>query len=158
MRTFALALREAEKWDQSPLIGAGVFLAAPGENGLSEAARELVTVAETEEYEGRRQSWAGIIDGELGRARQIQTDSVGLKFREMEQAVFATFLHSQPIGQSAQTPELMVLLGATRPDKIELEKGLAAVGRLQPLARRQFHQHDGRPSCRPPGGWATGPT
>jgi len=124
LRTFALALREAEKWDQSPLIGAGAFLAAPGENGLSEAARELVTVAETEEYEGRRQSRAGIIEGELGRARQIQTDSVGLKFREMEQAVFATFLHSQPIGQSAQTPELMVLLGATRPDKIELEKGL----------------------------------
>ena len=41
LRTFALALREAEKWDQSPLIGANVFLAAPGENGLSEAAREL---------------------------------------------------------------------------------------------------------------------
>jgi hypothetical protein len=124
LRTFALALREAEKWDQSPLIGASAFLAAPGENGLSVAARELVTVAETEEYEGRRQSWAGIIEGELGRARQIQIDSVGLKFREMEQAVFATFLHSQPIGQSAQTPELMVLLGATRPDRIELEKGL----------------------------------
>ncbi len=124
LRTFALALREAEKWDQSSLIGAGAFLAAPGENGLSVAARELVTVAETEEYEGRRQSWAAIIEGELGRARQIQTDSVGLKFREMEQAVFATFLHSQPIGQSAQTAELMVLLGATRPDKIELEKGL----------------------------------
>jgi len=124
LRTFALALREAEKWDQSPLIGASAFLATPGENGLSQAARELVTVAETEEYEGRRQSWAAIIEGELGRARQIQTDSVGLKFREMEQAVFATFLHSQPIGQSAQTPELMVLLGTTRPDKIELEKGL----------------------------------
>lgn len=124
LRTFALALREAEKWDQGPLIGASVFLNAPDENGLCEAARELVTVAETEEYEGRRQSWAGILEGELGRARQIQTDSVGLKFREIEQAVFATFLHSQPIGQSAQTPELMVLLGATRPDKIELEKGL----------------------------------
>ena len=69
-------------------------------------------------------SWAAILVGEFGRARQIQIDSVGLKFREMEQAVFATFLHSQPIGQSAQTPELMVLLGATRPDRIELEKGL----------------------------------
>jgi len=124
LRTFALALREAEKWDQSPLIAANVFLAAPGADGLSEAARELVTVAETEEYEGRRQSWAAILVGELGRARQIQIDSVGLKFREMEQAVFATFLHSQPIGQSAQTPELMVLLGPTRPDRIELEKGL----------------------------------
>jgi hypothetical protein len=47
---------------------ASVFLAAPGDNGLSVAARELVTVAETEEYEGRRQSWAAIIEGELGRA------------------------------------------------------------------------------------------
>ncbi|MEK7827130.1 MAG: hypothetical protein AAB299_05275, partial [Thermodesulfobacteriota bacterium] len=50
---------------------------------------------------------------------------MGLKFREVEQAVVATFLHSQPIGQTARTRELLVLLGSTRPDKIELEKGLA---------------------------------
>ena len=30
LRTFALALREAEKWDNAPLIGTNVFLGAPG--------------------------------------------------------------------------------------------------------------------------------
>ena len=44
--------------------------------------------------------------------------------REIEQAVMATFLHSQPIGQSAKTRDLVLLIGPGRPDKIELEKGL----------------------------------
>lgn len=124
LRTFALALREAEKWDTAPLVGPGILLNAPGRDGLSEALRELVTVADTEEHEGRRPAWTAIIAGELGRAREIQRDSVGLRFREVEQAVVATFLHSQPIGQSARSRDLLVLLGATRPDRIELEKGL----------------------------------
>jgi hypothetical protein len=125
LRTFALALREAEKWDASPLIGPGVFLTPPAAAGLSEAARELVTVADTEEWEGKKQAWTGILDGEFSRAREIQRESLGLKSREVEQAVAATFLHSQPIGQTAKTRDLMVLLGSTRPDKIELEKGLS---------------------------------
>ncbi len=124
LRTFALALREAEKWDTSPLVGLSVFLTAPGKEGLSEALRELVTVADTEESEGRRQAWTGILEGELERAREIQRDLVGLRFREVEQAVVCTFLHSQPIGQSGRTRDLFILLGATRPDRIELEKGL----------------------------------
>jgi len=124
LRTFALALREAEKWDQSPLVGPAVLLNASNREDLSEAMRELVTVADTEEHEGRKQAWTPILVGELERAREIQSESVGLKSREAEQAVVATFLHSQPIGQTARTRDLMVLLGATRPDKIELEKGL----------------------------------
>jgi hypothetical protein len=124
LRTFALALREAEKWDTSPLVGPAVFLNAPGDVTLSEAARELVTVADTEEHEGKKTAWTGIIDSELTQARRIQNDSVGLKMREIEQAVMATFLHSQPIGQSARTRDLVLLIGASRPDKIELEKGL----------------------------------
>jgi hypothetical protein len=124
LRTFALALREAEAWDSAPLVGPGILLNAPERDGLSEAMRELVTVADTEEHEGRRPAWTGIISGELGRARDIQRDSVGLRHREVEQAVVATFLHSQPIGQSARSHDLVVLLGATRPDRIELEKGL----------------------------------
>ncbi|MBI5116394.1 DUF499 domain-containing protein [Candidatus Poribacteria bacterium] len=125
LRTFALALREAVNWDTSPLIGPAVFLTAPGREGLSEATRELVTVADTEDCEGKQQRWTGILDGEFSRARHIQEESVGLKHREIEQAVIATFLHSQPIGQSAQTKDLMLLLGSNRPDKIELEKGLS---------------------------------
>ncbi|MDH7578534.1 MAG: DUF499 domain-containing protein [Bacillota bacterium] len=124
LRTFSLALREAEKWDHCPLIAANVFLSAPGSGEISAAARELATVAASEEYEGKRQEWAGILEGELAKARAIQAETPGLKFREVEQAVLATFIHSQPIGQKALTRELFVLLGHTRPDKIELEKAL----------------------------------
>ncbi|RJP18436.1 MAG: ATP-binding protein [Candidatus Abyssobacteria bacterium SURF_5] len=125
LRTFALALREAEKWDTNPLIGPAIFLTAPDREGLSEATRELVTVADTEESEGKKQAWTGILDGEFYRARQIQDESGALKNREIEQAVVTTFLHSQPPGNSAKTRDLLVLLSSARPDKIELEKGLS---------------------------------
>ena len=124
LRTFALALREAEKWDASPLVGPAAFLSAQDKDGLSEALRELVAVADTEESEGHRQAWTGILVSEFSQARRIQMDSVGLKNREVEQAVVATFLHSQPVGQTARTRDLAVLVGCVRPDKIELEKGL----------------------------------
>ena len=124
LRTFALALREAASWDQSPLIAPAALLNAPGREDLSEAMRELVTVADTEEHEGRKTAWTGMLVGEMERARELEKDSVGLKCRELEQAVVATFLHSQPIGQSAKTRDLTVMISATRPDKIELEEGL----------------------------------
>ncbi|MGE5599338.1 MAG: DUF499 domain-containing protein [Bacteroidota bacterium] len=124
LRIFALALREAEKWELSPLIGPAVLLAPPDREGLSEALREMVTVADNEESEGKKQAWTGILDDEFQQAQTIQRESVGLKHREIEQAVVAAFLHSQPIGQTARTRDVMVLLGPTRPDKIELEKGL----------------------------------
>ncbi|MCF6159587.1 MAG: ATP-binding protein [wastewater metagenome] len=124
LRTFALALREAEKWDTCPLVGPAVFLAAPDKEALSEAMRELVTVADTEEWEGKKQAWTGILDNEFSCSREIQKESVGLRYREIEQAVVATFLHSQPIGHNAKSRDLIKLVGSTRPDKIELEKGL----------------------------------
>jgi len=124
LRTFALALRDAEKWDTCPLVATNVFLGEPGKAVLSESTRELTNVAESEEYEGKRQSWTGILEGELAKAREIQAEIRSLHHREVEQAVFATFLHSQPVGQKAQTRELLNLLGATKPDKIELEKAL----------------------------------
>lgn len=124
LRTFALALREAEHWDASPLVGPAVLLASEQREGISEAMRELVTVADTEEHEGKKQAWTGILESELARARDIQRESVGLRYREIEQAVLATFLHSQPIGQSARTRDLVVLIAPTRPDQIEMDKGL----------------------------------
>jgi hypothetical protein len=124
LRTFALALRDAEKWDTCPVIGPNVFLSEPGKATLSESARELTNVAEAEEYEGKRQSWTSILEGELAKAQEIQAEVRSLRYREVEQAVFATFLHSQPVGQKAQTRELLALLGQTRPDKIVLEKAL----------------------------------
>lgn len=120
LRTFALALREAAGWDTCLLVGPAVFLTAPGKEGLSEATQELVTVAETAEYEGKKQAWRGILDGELRRAREIQSASVGNKFREIEQAVMTTFLHSQLVGQSARTRDLLLLLGAARSDYLPI--------------------------------------
>ncbi len=120
LRMFALALREAEKWDTCPLVGPAVFLSVPTKEGLSEALREMVAVADTEEWEGARQAWTGILDNEFTQARRLQFESVGLNNREIEQAVVATFLHSQPVGQNARTRDLAVLLGPVRPDRIEL--------------------------------------
>ena len=124
LRTFALALRDAEKWDESPLIGTNVFLPAPERGGISEAARELTSTATREITENSGNDWTTVLDGELEKARAIQTEHAGLRFREMEQVVFATFLSSQPIGQKVRMPDLMMLTGATRPDRIEMEKGL----------------------------------
>ncbi len=124
LRTFALALRDAEGWDQSPLVGANVFLTAPNTADISLAARELTAIAATEDFEGKKQEWNGILEGELSKARAIQRDFPSLRYRELEQAVLTTFLHSQPIGRKAQTRELLVLLGPTRPDRIELEQAL----------------------------------
>jgi len=124
LRTFASALRDAEKWDDAPLISANVFLSEPNKKELSEAAKQLTNVATTEEHEGKKQEWMSILEGEMAKAREIERETTGIKHREVEQAVFATFLHSQPIGREAKLRDLMLLLGATRPDKIELEKGL----------------------------------
>ena len=124
LRTFAVALRDAEAWDAAPLVGPNVFLAAPGEAVLAEAARELASTATREVTEAGGNDWSSVLEGELAKARTVQQEQPALKFREAEQAVFGAFLASQPIGQKAHTPELMALLGATRPDRIELEKGL----------------------------------
>lgn len=124
LRTFALGLRDAEKWDESPLVSVNVFLPAPDEKGLSEAGRELATVADNAGADGRPHNWAGIIQGEFDKARALQEELPALRGREVEEAVFATFLHSQPIGQKALTRELMLLIGASRPDKITLGKAL----------------------------------
>jgi len=129
LRTFALALRDAERWDQSPLVSCNAFLTEPGRTGIAHGLQELTKIATTEEYEGKRQDWTAIIDGELEKARGAQGDYPGVKHREVEQAVVATFLHSQPIGQRASTPELIVLVGHTRPDQIEVGKALTRWGR-----------------------------
>lgn len=125
LKTLATALRDAEKWDKLPIVGAQVFLATQGEEGLSIAARELANIAQVEQYEGRRQNWPAILEAELAHAGKAQEGLGSLASREVEQAVIATFLHSQPIGQRAVTRELKLLVGGGAPDRIELDKGLA---------------------------------
>ncbi|MDR3158306.1 MAG: DUF499 domain-containing protein [Zoogloeaceae bacterium] len=124
LKTLALALRDAVKWDTQPLIGAQVFLAGQGEEGLSAAAGELANDAMLEQYEGRRQNWRAILQAELAHARKAQEGLLGVRQREIEQAAMSAFLHSQPIGQRATTRDLKVLIGVGSPDKIELDKGL----------------------------------
>ena len=124
LRTFAIALRDAEKWDTSPLVGPNVFLNEPDKNDLAEAASELASFASVDTETGKHQEWRPILEGELAKARTIQSETTGLGHREMEQAAVAVFLSSQPIGHKALTQELMVLIGAAKPDKIELEKAL----------------------------------
>jgi hypothetical protein len=125
LKTLASALRDAVTWDKQGLIGAQVFLREPGNEGLSVAASELANTAQLEQYEGRRQNWTAILEAELAHARKAQEALLGIQHRELEQAVMATFLHSQPIGQRAMTRDVKVLLGAGAPDRIELDKGLA---------------------------------
>ncbi len=124
LRTFATALRDAEKWDKAPLVGPNVFLAEPGKSGLTEAAGELASFASVDATSGQHQEWAPILEGELKKAAIIQSETTGLSGREIEQAVMTVFLSSQPTGQKALTPELMVLIGTANPDKIGLEKAL----------------------------------
>ncbi len=123
LRTFAIALRDAEAWDTSPLVGPNVLLAEPEKNDLAEAAGELASFASVEDGADRQQ-WRPIIEGELAKARMIQLEAASLRHREVEQAVMSVFLSSQPINHKALTRELMVLLGTADPDKIELEKAL----------------------------------
>ena len=125
LRTLATALREAERWDTAPLIGPSALLAEPGAPGISEAVRELAGVATSATVEGARTDWSTLLEAELQKARQIQDELSALRpGREAEQAVVTVFLHSQPTGKKAYTPELVRMAGSTAPDGIELEKGL----------------------------------
>ena len=82
LRTFALALREAAKWDHAPLVGTNVFLAAPDSDDLSEALRELAGIAGLDAFDGPAQNWAAILQGELAKARAIQKEQPALRGRE----------------------------------------------------------------------------
>lgn len=124
LRTFALALRDAAGSDPSPLIGPSVFLPKANETRIPEGLRELAEVARKETYEGAQSNWPFILDTELAKAREIEQDFAVLKAREIQQAVIAAFVHSQPIGKTADLSELFVLIGATNPDRITLEKAL----------------------------------
>jgi hypothetical protein len=124
LRTFAVALRDAEKWDRGALIGPNVFLSAPDTADLCPAAMELAGIAQRDEYEGRQHDWAAILKGEIQKAREIQSAFPSLKGRELEQVVMATFLHSQPVNQKAALRDLLLLIGSSRPDRIEIGKGL----------------------------------
>ena len=125
LRTLATALREAEKWDASPLVGPAALLAAPGETDLSEAVGELAGIASMENVKGKKTEWKPLLAKEMEKARDIQNELPALApGREAEQAVVAVFLHSQPVGHKIQTQPLRRMIGVSAPDVIEVDKGL----------------------------------
>ncbi len=126
LRTFAMALRDAETWDTSPLAGTSILLSAPGHERLAPALAEMAGVAGVAQVEGATQNWTAILERELTFAREAQDQVPALAdHREIEQAVVATFVHSQPPGgHHAKTTDLLVMIGAAKPDSIALEKGL----------------------------------
>jgi hypothetical protein len=127
LRSFAVALRDAEAWDTAPLAGASILLAKPGEPGLSPALSDLAGVARVDQVDGPPQDWVAILQGELRFAQDSQDQLPALGNREIEQAVIGTFLHSQPQGGNhARIGDLHALVGASKPDRIALEKGIQA--------------------------------
>ena len=124
LRTLATALRDAERWDDCPVIGPSALLAEPGADGVSDAVADLASISTSEKSEGARTDWRTLLEKELQIARRVQADIPALSQREAEQAVVAVFLHSQPIGHKANTPELVRMIGAGAPDAIDLEKAL----------------------------------
>jgi hypothetical protein len=125
LRTFAVALRDAESWDSSPIAGVSILLSRPGETKLSSALGDLAGVAGVAQVDGATQNWTAILEAELRFARDAQDQVSTLANREVEQAVVATFVHSQPPGSHhAKVTDLLAMAGAAKPDSIALEKGL----------------------------------
>lgn len=116
LRLMAQALREQDGSDPSPLIGPHALLSRT--EFLSPALGELINASED------HQAWTPILGGELEKARDVQRGFPSLKQREVEQAVIATFLHSQPTGQKADPPELYALMAHPDVDPAALSEGL----------------------------------
>jgi hypothetical protein len=124
LQTFAMALRDAEKWDESPLVGPQVLLEAPGKDGLSEALLKLAEAAKDSDREKNPQ-WPNNLKIELPRAAESQkTDAATLTGREIEAACVAAFVFSQPIGEQAELSDLRWLLASTCEMPAVLNNGL----------------------------------
>lgn len=121
LRLLAYALRESEGNDAAPLVGVSTLLRyidGSNQRGLSPALDELTEVCE----ESHR--WTSSLTGELEKAREIQASLPTLRQREMEMAVVATFLHSQPPGARAANAELLGLVAHPEIDASAISEGL----------------------------------
>lgn len=126
LQIFAMALRDAEKWDESALIGPQVFLEAPGKDGLSEALLKLAQVAKDSERE-KNPDWPFNLRTELPRALAAQqADAATLSGREIEACCVASFIFSQPIREQAELSDLRWLVGTTCEMPAVLNNGLIA--------------------------------
>lgn len=126
LQTFAMALRDAEKWDEAPLIGPQVFLNASEKDGLSEALLKLAEAAKDSDRVKNPQ-WPANLKTELPRAVEAQkADAATLTGREIEAACVAAFVFSQPIGEQAELSDLRWLLAPVCEMPPVLNNGLIA--------------------------------
>jgi uncharacterized protein len=119
LRLLAYALRDSEAGDTQSVVGVESLLpyGIHGQ-GLSSALNELVEICDA------TSRWTPILTGELAKTKDIQALLPTLNAREVEQAVVAAFLHSQPIGQHASTAELLELLVHPTVDASAIDEGL----------------------------------
>jgi hypothetical protein len=130
LQTFAMALRDAKEWDESPLIGAQVFLEAPNKDGLSEALLKLAEAAKDSDRVKNPQ-WPTNLKTELPRALTAQqAEAATLSGREIEACCVASFIFSQPIGEQAELSDLRWLVGASCEMPAVLNNGLIAWHKL----------------------------
>ncbi|HEY8899225.1 MAG TPA: DUF499 domain-containing protein [Chthoniobacterales bacterium] len=153
LQTFSKALREAEAWDESPIVSTQVFLNPPDAGGVSSALRALADVAM--KSSDANPPWEQNLSVELGRAVQAQkSDAAGLSGREIESACVAAFLYSQPTGQEADLHDIRWLTGATCDVPVIFNNGLKAWRKLswylEPCERTE-------PSTELPMAWRMGP-
>jgi len=124
LQTFSMSLREAEDWDESPLISTQVFLSRPdASDELSPALQKLANDAMNSVDDVNKPNWPGNLRTELPRGvvAQKTTTLVG---REVEAACAAAFVFSQPMGEQAELSDLRWLLGASCDMPAMLNAGL----------------------------------
>lgn len=125
LQTFALALRDAEKFDESPVIGPQVFLKPPGEESLGEALGRLAEIAQ--ESGEDNPNWPNSLRTDLPRAKQAQAqEAATLTAREVEAACVTAFLFSQPAGEQAEVSDIRWLVGSACEFPTVLNTGLNA--------------------------------
>ncbi len=124
LRLLATALRESDGHDPAPFVGPSALLRyrddGGGRGSLSPALNELVEILSDSH------KWLPVLNGEMEKARSLAAGLPTIKQREIEQAVVATFLHSQPAGSGkrAAPQELWALLAHPSIDRSAVEEGL----------------------------------
>lgn len=124
LQTFSMALREAEGWDESPLVSTQILLSAPGASDeISPALEKLANDAMNSVDQANKPNWPNNLRTEMPRARIAQNNTT-LTGREIEAACAAAFVFSQPVGEQAELSELRWLVGASCDMPAMLNTGL----------------------------------
>ena len=155
LRTFALALREAEKWDESPAGRTGrVPERARSRRGCPRRLGSWCRSPTPIVSDGQATRWTGIVESELACARQVQTESVGLKLREIEQAVDGDVPAFPADRAQCQDPRSDAADRPVPAGQDRVGEGPGALGAEPVTGSTTRTCRRRKASCRPNGGWA----